>query len=177
DGYPLAKQGQAGRALGAAYSSSLVGGILGGVFMFLTLPLIAPIILLFGMPEFFLLAILGLTMVASLSGRSLAKGLGAAMIGLMLSMVGYAPVQAIPRYAFGIEYLYAGLPLLPFLLGIFGLPEIVELANSRSSISQVGAGRSVSRGIFEGVRDTLGNWWLVIRCSGLGIYVGLVPGI
>lgn len=177
DGYPLAKQGQAGRALGAAYSSSLIGGVLGGVFMFLTLPLIAPIILLFGMPEFFLLAVLGLTMVAALSGRSLLKGLGAGAIGLMLSMIGYAPVQAIPRYAFGIEYLYAGLPLLPFLLGIFGLPELVDLAANRKSISDVSASRSVGRGILEGVRDTFRQWWLVIRCSVVGIYVGLVPGI
>lgn len=177
DGYALAKKGQAGRALGAAYTSSLIGGVLGGIFMAITLPLITPIILLFGMPEFFLLAVLGLTMVASLSGRSLIRGLGAASIGLILAMIGYAPVQPMPRYAFGIEYLYAGLPLLPFLLGIFGLPELVDLGSKKSGISDVAREQSLGRGIIDGIGDTLKHWWLVIRCSAVGIYVGLVPGI
>lgn len=177
DGFALAKKGQAGRGLGAAYMSSLIGGILGGLFMAVTLPLITPIIMLFGMPEFFLLAVLGLTMVASLSGRSLIKGLAAASLGLILAMVGYAPVQALPRYAFGIEYLYGGLPLLPFLLGVFGLPELVDLASKRLSISAVPDGQSVGRGIIDGIRDALRHWWLVLRCSAIGIYIGLVPGI
>jgi len=177
DGYPLAKRGEAGRALGAAYTSSMLGGILGGVFMAVALPLIVPIILQFGMPEFFLLAILGLTMVGSLSGRSLMKGLGAAAIGLIFATVGYAPVQAIPRYSFGSEYLYSGLPLLPVVLGIFGVPELIELASKRLSISDIPREQSAHGGVLQGIKDTFRHWWLVIRSSAIGVYVGIVPGI
>ncbi|MDP6843909.1 MAG: tripartite tricarboxylate transporter permease, partial [Rhodospirillales bacterium] len=89
DGYPLAKQGQATRALGAAYFVSAIGGVLGGIAMAVTMPLALPIILAFGTPEFFLLGVLGLSMVGAVSGGAASKGVAAALIGLLLSQIGF----------------------------------------------------------------------------------------
>jgi TctA family transporter len=97
DGYPLAKKGQASRAFGAAFLVSALGGIVGALLLAASLPIIQPIVLEFGAPEIFMLGVMGMVMVGTLSGRSLLKGLAAAMLGLLLSTVGYAETVAMPR--------------------------------------------------------------------------------
>ncbi len=174
DGYPLAMKGEAARALGAAYTVSMVGGVLGAVFLALSLPLVKPLILSFAEPEFFALAILGLTMVGSLSGRSTWKGLATACVGLIMAMIGYAEFGGIPRYAFGQNYLYDGLPLIPVVLGLFALPEMIDLARRGDAISRV-ADSGV--GLMQGVRDAARHWWLGLRCTVIGVYIGMLPGL
>lgn len=176
DGYPMALRGEGARALGAAFAVSAVGGVIGAIVLALSIPLVRPLVLSFASPEFFLLAILGLTMVGSLSGTSLTKGLAAAALGVMLSTIGYAPNGSAPRFAFEVTYLFGGLPLVPFVLGLFALPELLVLAVRGGSIAQVEKG-AYSGGIIDGVRDAAREWWLGVRCSFIGVYVGMLPGI
>lgn len=177
DGYPLAKQGQAARAFGATYTVSAFGGVLGALLLAASLPVIMPVIFAFGVPEFFMLAVLGLTMVGVLSGRSLAKGLVAALLGLLLTTVGYAEATGIPRFYFGINYLLDGIPLIPIVLGLFGLPELMELAVKNTSISRVADSEDPRRGLLRGIRDAIRYRWLTLRSAFLGTYIGMLPGM
>ena len=177
DGYPLAKQGQAARAFGATYTVSAFGGVLGAILLAASLPIIMPVIFAFGVPEFFMLAVLGLTMVGVLSGRSLAKGLVTALLGLLLTTVGYAEVTGIPRFYFGVNYLLDGIPLIPIVLGLFGFPELMELAVKNTSISRVTGTEDPGRGLVRGIRDAIKYRWLALRCALLGTYIGMLPGL
>ena len=176
DGYPMAMRGEAARAFGAAFTVSALGGVIGAIFLGLSIPIVRPLILSFASPEFFLLGVLGLTMVGSLSGDSVVKGMIAAVLGLMLSMVGYAEMGALARYHFGVNYLLDGIPLIPLVLGLFAVPELLELAIRHTSISRVPREQANSR-MIDGIGDAFRNWWLVLRCSAIGIYVGMLPGL
>ena len=176
DGYPMAMKGEASRAFGAAFTVSAVGGLLGAVVLGLSIPIVKPLILSFTQAEFFMLGMLGLAMVGSLSGDSMLRGLTAALIGLGLSYVGYAENGAVPRYWLGTTYLLEGLPLIPVVLGLFALPEVIDLAVRNSSISRVPEDR-VAGGMMTGIRDAWRNWWLVLRSTAIGAYVGMLPGL
>ncbi len=177
DGYPLAKQGHAARAFGAAFMVSGLGGVFGALMLGLSLPLVKPIILAFGSPELFMLGILGLTMVSSISGNSIFKGLIAAMMGLLLTMVGYAEAVSIPRYWFGLDYLLDGVSLVPVALGLFAIPELLELATKDVSISRVPKEQAKGGGILDGMKNVVQHWWLALKCSAIGAYVGMLPGL
>ena len=145
DGYPLAQQGQAERAFGAAFTVSAFGGVFGALILAVSIPLVLPVILAFGSPELFMLGMLGLAMVGSLSGGSVLKGLAVAPLGLLMSMIGYAETAPVPRYWFGTEYLLDGLPLIPVVLGLFAIPELLELATEghvdSANSADAGSGR------------------------------------
>ncbi|WP_370223861.1 tripartite tricarboxylate transporter permease [Pararhodobacter marinus] len=177
DGYPLAQKGHAERALGAAYTVSAFGGVVGGLMLLLFLPISMPLIMLLGTPDFFLLALLGLLMVGSVSGNSLAKGLGAAAIGLLLSQVGFPVSSPSPRYWFGQVSLMDGVPLVPLVLGLFGIAEMLRLSLRDSAISAVPRETAQGGGLMDGIRDAFRHRWLAIRCALLGTYMGLLPGI
>jgi len=175
DGHPMAKKGQAGRALGAALLSSLIGAVFGAFFLGLAIPIVRPLVFAFGSPEFFMLAILGLTFVASLSGTFLLKGLISGGMGLFLATVGLDPMSGIQRYTFGQLFLWDGIGLVPITIGFFAIPEIIDLAIERSSIAKERIGKL--GGVMEGVKDTLRHIWLVIRCSAIGSYTAIIPGM
>ena len=177
DGYPMAQKGEAARAFGAAFTVSAIGGILGGLLLGISLPLVRPLILSFASPEFFMLGVLGLTMVGTLSGGSMVKGLAAACLGVLISTIGFSPQGGISRFTFDIVYLLdEGLPVIPIALGLFAVPEVVFLAIRHSSISLVEKSE-VEHGMWQGVKDAFENWWLVLRCSAIGMYVGILPGL
>ena len=175
DGHPMAKKGEAGRALGAVLMSSLVGAIFGALALALAIPIVRPLVLAFGSPEYFMLAVLGLTFVAALAGDSLLKGLIAAGLGLMLATVGLDPISSTQRYTFDQLFLWDGIGLVPITIGFFAIPEIIDLAVRRSAIARESIGKL--GGVMEGVKDTFRHWWLVIRCSAIGAYVGIIPGM
>lgn len=177
DGYPLAQKGQAARAFGAAFTVSAFGGVFGALILAVSLPLILPVILSFNSPELFMLGVLGLAMVGSLSGGSILKGLAVAALGILLSTIGYAETVAIPRFHFGTDYLIDNLPLIPVVLGLFAIPEIMELAIRNTSISKVPKSQSQGGGMFEGIRDAFRHWWLALRCAVIGTYIGMLPGL
>lgn len=177
DGHPMAQRGEAERAFGAAFTVSMIGGVLGGLILALSLPFIRPVIVKFASPEFFMLGVLGLTMVGALSGGTMLKGLSAAGLGLLVSMVGYAPASPMPRYWFDQVFLLEGLPLVAVVLGLFAIPEVMSLALRRAAISNVPKDQSAGGGTRAGILDAFRNWFLVLRCSAIGVYIGMLPGL
>jgi TctA family transporter len=178
DGLPMAKRGEAGRALSAAYMSSMLGGIFGAILMGISLPILRPLMLFIGSPELLAFAALGISMVAVLSGNTPLRGLTAAGLGLMVSMVGSDPQTGTLRWTLDSLYLWEGAPLVPIVLGLFALPELADLAIARTSISSDAKQLQTSReSMWQGARDCFVNWWLVLRCSWLGAALGAVPGI
>lgn len=175
DGHPMAKNGEAGRALGASLMSSLVGAVFGAFALAMAIPVIRPLVLLIGSPEFFMLALLGVTFLASLSGDAVIRGLTAAAMGLMLATVGLDPISGIERFTFDNLYLWDGIKLVPVTLGLFALPEVIDLAVKGSSIAE-GKVEKLG-GVMEGVKDTFRHWGLVLRCSAIGTYIGVIPGM
>ena len=180
DGHAMAKKGEAGRALGAALMSSLVGALVGAFALALAIPVVRPLVLSFGSPELFMLALVGLAFIASLSGqggRGLLRGFLAGGLGLLFAMVGQDPQAGILRYSLGLLYLWDGLDLVPVLVGIFAIPEIIDLAVRGTSIAgDVPHGR-LGRGVIEGIKDTFRHFWLTIRCSLIGTFIGIMPGL
>lgn len=177
DGYPMAKQGQADRALGAAYASSAYGGVFGGVVLAISIPIVGPLLLAVGAPELFMLGILGLTLVGTLSGKAMMKGLIGACIGLLIAMIGYGSTVAIPRYWFDWNFLLEGVPLVPVVMGLFAVPEIMELAIKNRTIADAATQKSEPGGMWRGIVDATRHWWLVIKSSLIGVYIGIVPGV
>src|SRR5829696_5272240 len=151
DGYPMAKMGEAGRALGAALMSSLVGAIIGAFALAAIIPVAQPLVLSLGTPEFFMLAMVGIAFVAALSGRAVRRGLIAGGLGLLLSFVGLDQQSATQRFTFGVLHFWDGINLIPIAVGLFAVPEIVELATKGTSI----ADRQVGKigGVWQGVKD------------------------
>ena len=174
DGYPMAKKGEAARAFGAAYTVSGFGGVVGAVLLVISIPILSPLVLSFGAPEFFLLGVLGMAMVASLSGNAPAKGILVGLLALQISMIGYSPQDGIPRFSFGIPYLLERPPIVPCVLGLFSLPEVIELAVRRGTLSEV---PEMGKGLWDGVRDAVRNRWLALRCAFIGAYIGFIPGL
>ena len=177
DGYPLAQRGQAARAFGAAFTVSAFGGVFGAAVLAISLPLITPIITAFKSGEIFMLAILGLAMVGSLSGGSITKGVAAALLGLLISTIGSAQTVAIYRYTFDQDYLLDGLPIVPVVLGLFAIPELMELATRNVNISRVSKEQAEGGGMLDGIRDAFRHWWLATRCATIGTYIGILPGL
>ena len=176
DGLPMTKRGEASRALSACYSSSLFGGLIGAVVLAVMVPLIRPLVLAIATPEMLALTIFGIAMVASLSGNAPLKGIVAACFGILVGMIGTNAQTGQTRWTGDLLYLEDGIPIVPIILGIFALPELCELAITRKAISGVIPVRS-REGMRQGVVDTLRNWFLVLRCSVMGSFLGMIPGI
>ena len=174
DGYPLAKKGEAARALSASFIASLLGGFIGAVVLLVSLPVFRPMVLAFGSPEFFVLTVWGVTMVAVLSGNTPAKGLAAGMLGLLIATIGVDEKSGIGRFDFDSPYLWTGVNLIIVALGMFGLPEIIALATQKSSIAE---GEELGAGFKEGIWDVFRHWWLMLRCAAIGAWVGFLPGL
>ena len=179
DGHPLAKKGQGARALGAAYTSSAIGGVFGAVILMSLIPVIRPIILLFGAPEILMLAVWGLTMVSTLTGGAPFRGLAAAGLGILLASIGRAPATGELRYTMGLVYLWDGIPFAPAVLGLFAFPEIFSLALTKLQISELAMPKfkELWNGEIRGAKDSLRNLFLVLRCSAIGSLVGIIPGL
>lgn len=177
DGHPLAMKGQADRAFGAAYTVSAFGGVFGALIMAASLPIILPVILAFGVTEFFMLAVLGLAMVGSLTGSSVAKGLTVAGLGLFLTSIGEAETTGVARFTFDQDYLAERLPIVPVVLGLFGIPELLDMAVKNTSIARVAMPDQEKGGMRRGIRDAMEHWWLAVRCAAIGTYVGMLPGL
>jgi TctA family transporter len=175
DGHSMARNGEAGRALGAVLMSSLVGAIFAAIALAIAIPIIRPIVLSFGSPEFFMLALLGISFVASLSGEDQLKGIIAGGIGLLLATIGLDPISGIQRYTFGQLFLWDGIGLVPITIGFYAIPETIELAVLGTSIAKQEVGKL--GGVLEGVKDTFRHFWLVIRCSALGCFIAIIPGM
>lgn len=174
DGFPLAKQGQAARALAASFTASLFGGIFGALCLTVAFVFARPLLMAIGFPEQLMLIILALSLLGMLTGRSMVKGLASAAIGLLLGTIGAATATAEYRMTAGTIYLSDGLPLVLIALGIFAVPEIIDVLRRHYTISTES---KLGSGWKQGFMDVVHNRWLVLRCSGLGALLGAMPGI
>ena len=174
DGYPMAKKGEANRALGAAFMASLVGAFIGAAAFMISLPFFKPLVLSLGSPEFFMMVLLGLSAVAVLGGTQPVKGLLSAAVGLSIALIGTDARTGIERFTFGGSYLWDGISLVIIAMGIFAVPEMVDLARRKTSISEM---EQLGGGLWQGVLDVFRHWWLVVRSSLVGVWVGILPGL
>ena len=174
DGFPLSKKGMAARALSAAFCSSLMGGVFGAFILSISIYYAIPIIMAFGFGEQFLLIILALLMVGALTGENFIKGVTACILGLIIGSIGSAPITGDLRFTFGTLYLVEGVPIVIVGLGLFALPEIVGLLDSKGAIAKA---LKNEEGWFRGIKDVFKNWFLVLRCSSIGCIVGALPGL
>jgi TctA family transporter len=177
DGFPMAKKGEAGRALSAAYMSSLMGGIFGAMLLAVSIPILRPVMLYLGSPELLAFSVLGISMVAVLSGSAPLRGIAAGCLGIMIAMIGSDPQTGTLRWTFDSLYLWDGLPLTPVLLGLFALPELCDLLIARVAIAEGFDRSKIYQGQWQGVKDCFQNWWLIVRCSWIGGGIGSIPGI
>ena len=177
DGHPMAKRGEAGRALSAAYMSSLMGGIFGAMLLAVSIPILRPVMLYLGSPELLAFSVLGISMVAVLSGNAPLRGIAAGCLGVMIAMIGSDPQTGTLRWTFESLYLWDGLPLTPVLLGLFALPELCDLLIARVAIAAGFEKADIYKGQWQGVKDCFKNWWLILRCSWIGGGIGSIPGI
>ena len=175
DGFPMAKKGEAARALSAAFALSLFGGLVGAAFLTIFILIARPIVLEFRTPELLMITVFGLSMVGILAGRVAIKGIVAAGLGMMIGTIGEGDSAGELRMAtYDMPYLVDGLKLVIVGLGIFAIPEIVALLRQDRSISD----RSpLGGGWTKGVNDWFRNKWLSVRCSIIGVVVGVIPGL
>ena len=174
DGYPLAKMGQANRALGAAFFGSLVGAFIGALAFIISLPFFKPLVLSLGSPEFLMMCLLGLSAVAILGGKQPVRGLISATVGMAIALVGTDARTGIERFTFGISYLWDGVSLIIIAMGMFAVPEMVDIFRRKTSIAEM---EPLKGGQLEGVKDVFRHWWLVVRSSIVGVWVGVLPGL
>ncbi len=182
DGYPMARQGKAGQALSAAYFASFIGAIIGIVILVVIMPVARIVVNLFAAPEFLVMGLMGIVVVAVVSSGAMLKGLAAGAAGLALASIGIDPDLGYPRFApQAMPYLYNGLDLVTVIIGIFALPEVMGLIIENKSVarnvSQQALWRNINAGRREGVRAVLRNKFLVVRSVAFGVVGGIMPGM
>lgn len=172
DGYPMAKRGESGRALGISAIASSFGGLVSAIALIFIAPPLAKFALKFGPPEYFALAVFGLTVIASLSAKNMAKGLLAGAIGMALATIGMDPVTGFPRFTAGFNHLLEGIQLIPALIGLFSMPQVFNMVSE-----QIDAGGVKLEGkMLPTLKEILGQGINLIRSSVIGTIVGIMPG-
>jgi putative tricarboxylic transport membrane protein len=177
DGFPLAQQGHAGRAIGASVTASAVGGLFGAAVLVAAMPVMRIVVLSFGSPELFFMCFLGITFIATVAGESPAKGLLTGLLGVSLSLIGFDAMTATARLTFGIMYLDSGVPLIPLVLGLFAIPQVVNMMATGRSIVAGDIVTTPASDIFEGIKDVFRHFGLAMRTSGIGALAGAIPGL
>jgi putative tricarboxylic transport membrane protein len=180
DGHPMAKRGEAGRAFGASFSSSIVGGVLGAILLAVSIPILRPFMLAIGTPELLAVCVLGLTLVASVSQGNILKGLIVALFGVLVAAVGDEAQSGQLRWTFDDlfgTYLLDGVPIECIALGLFAVPELIDMAIARTNVGSTQRLEGLFREQMRGVRDVIHNWKLILNSSFLGVVLGSVPGM
>jgi TctA family transporter len=180
DGYPMAKRGEAGRAFGASFSSSIVGGLMGAMLLAVSIPILRPFMLAIGTPELLAVCVLGLTLVASVSQGAVLKGLIVAVFGVLLAAVGEDAQSGQLRWTFDDlfdTYLSDGVPIECIALGLFAVPELLDMAIARTNMGSAQRLSGLFREQMRGVRDVIANWKLIVNSSTIGAVLGSVPGM
>jgi TctA family transporter len=182
DGYPMARKGQAGLALSAGYFASLIGSLAGIVILVAIMPVARLVVNTFAAPEFLVMGLMGVAVVAVVSSGAMLKGLLCGAAGLGIAAIGIDPNLGYPRFVSdGVPQLYNGLDLVTVIIGIFALPEVMGLfIENRSVARDVTAEamwRNINAGRREGMRAVLRNKLLILRSVALGVVGGIMPGM
>lgn len=175
DGYKMAQNGEAARAIGIAILDSTINGVFWGLIAFAFMPFYAKMILVFGIPEFVAFMVVSLACVGFITSKSVIMSMVAIGLGLFLGMVGQTPATGIPRWTSGWEYLNAGIQLAPLIAGLFGIPEVLE--GFRNKNTKPAPITNYWSQLFQGFRDCLIHWRDMIRGGFIGFATGLLPGI
>jgi len=174
DGHSMAIKGQAAKALSIAAVASFIGGLISTIVLIAISPMLADFALRFNAPEYFALALFGLTIIASVSAENILKGLLAGTIGLLVSMVGLDPISSVPRFTFGIQDLYSGINIIPVLIGLFaiseGLNQLEKLSGNQKDIAPKFDYKTLSLSDFKKILPTS------IKSGLIGTTIGSVPG-
>ena len=173
DGYPMARQGRAGPALGISAFGSFIAGTIATIFIMLIAPPLAYFALKFGPPEYFCLMLLGLTLVTSLGSGSMIKGLMMASVGIFLGTIGTDIISGLERFTYGSYTLMDGIGFIPVIMGLFGIPEV--LINIEESLKQEIYKTKISQ-IFPTLKDWKDSIFAMLRGSFIGFFVGVLPG-
>jgi putative tricarboxylic transport membrane protein len=173
DGYALARQGQAGRAMGIATSGSVMGTLIGMFFLAWFTPLLGDLALKFGAYEFFWLAIFGVIISATLTGGDALKGWITGIAGLFIATIGQDGIHAFERFSFDSRDLAGGFSLVPALVGAFGFAEVLVAMRERRSVPRVNPFDTV----IPRIRDVLQYRRTIVRSGFIGTFVGIVPGV
>jgi putative tricarboxylic transport membrane protein len=176
DGFQLAKQGKAGYAIGAAVSASMFGGIFGAIILTMILPFGKYIVLAFSYQEYFMMAILGLSVIAVLSQGSLWKGIISGCLGILIASIGFDPVTGETRYTFGSYYLYDGIKLVPAVVGLFAINEAISIFIKKGSIADKEINKNIT-GVWDGIKAPFKHFPTFLRGSIIGTFTGIIPGV
>ncbi len=182
DGFPMARRGEAGRAIWLGLWASFLGGLLGGVFLIMVTGPLAAIALQFGPWEFFSLFVLAMAMVAGLAEASLIKGLVSTAIGLVITVIGSDPIGNVARFTFGSEFLVSGFPFLPVLIGVFAFAQIMTdiekfRAPKTEADDMVRARVMLRVSKLKVLREILSRPVLLLWSTIIGILIGILPAI
>jgi putative tricarboxylic transport membrane protein len=173
DGHALARQGQAGRAMGISTTGSVAGSLFGVLCLATFTPLLAEVALKFQAFEFFWLALLGVLMSGSLTGNDPLKGWLMGFLGLFTAQIGLDGIHAYPRFTFGTNALSGGIALIPALVGAFGFAEILMVLSEPAKKAMVNAVDS----ILPRIADVLRYWKTILRSGAIGVFIGILPGV
>ncbi len=173
DGYQMARQGRAGPALGMSAFGSFIGGTIGVLAVMLISPFLAEAALKFGPPEMFALLFFAFTCIGGLTGKSRARGLLMACVGLLLGSVGTDDIHGVDRFVFGTLYLRDGIALVPLAMGLFGMGEILYNVERRES---TGAVVGTPKDLLPTRKDWRDSRWPILRGSLVGFGIGILPG-
>jgi putative tricarboxylic transport membrane protein len=180
DGFPMAQRGEGARAISISATSCFVGSVGGAIVTIALLPVIKPIVFSFGPPEYFWLVVFGLVMIAFAARGNMVKGLVGGGIGVLLSLVGYSEMYGVYRYTLGSDYLWDGVPLVPFVVGLFAVSELINYgARSGATVRPEIATGTLDwrRQIPQGIADVMSRPLQWIRAAAIGAGIGVIPGL
>ena len=177
DGYPMARRGEGGKAIGISATASGLGAIFGLMVLIILIPVVRQVVLLFGPPEFFMLVLFGLITVAFAAKGNLLKGLISGMIGMLISFVGFSNALGVLRFVPpGSEFFWDGIKLIPFCIGIFAVAELINLSVKGGVIAGEPASGKMG-GVWEGAKEVFKYKLCFFRSSATGVIIGMVPGV
>lgn len=179
EGYPMARRGEANRALAISATGSALGGLVGIAVLVVAIPGVRALTLAFGPPETFMLVLLGLVTIAYAVQRNIIQGLATAGIGILISLIGYSYVTGVYRFPLGsAQYLWDGIQDVPFLVGVFGLSEAIRCAMQGETETRIEEVTHAGfRGTLQGIKDVFRYPWTFVRSCVVGAIVGIAPGI
>ncbi|MDR1588229.1 MAG: tripartite tricarboxylate transporter permease [Treponema sp.] len=175
DGYPVAQQGYAGKALGIQLVCSAFGGLFSALCMFLLSPQLTAVAVSFGPAELFAISFMGLSILSSLETDNICRTIISGLIGLLLACIGLDPLMGVPRLAFGTRFLLSGIEMIPVMIGFFAITEILKQTLKRDKLEAAGNASKLSA-VFPSIREFLSVKWTVLRCAVVGTIIGILPG-
>lgn len=176
DGYPMARQGRHNQALGIALASSVLGTLMGYLILFVMIQPLSLMVLKLGPAEMFVVILWGMTLIASLKGEQVLKGLMAGFVGLLIGTIGFNEL-GMARGTMGQTYLLDGVPVIPAMMGMFAASELFKLANKGFIVESKDSRKVKASEIFEGFKMAVRYPWVMIRGGLIGVFVGAVPGV